>query len=137
MTLAGRWVELGPDQALSSSDSPALVKPAAIADSSVSNHTSAVVCSNHWPSGVWYFIESSLPLIGNPSGATLASSSGTLDPAYLPDVPPSVSSKTSASTPSTTTTVSSAAASSTGASSAAAGAAAAAAAFLVFGADGL
>src|SRR6476620_12513511 len=96
----------GPVQALG--HSPALVKPAATADSSVSNQTSATVCSNHWPSGVWYFIESSLPLIGKPSGATLASSSGTLDPAYLPDVPPSVSSKTSVSTPSTSTTVSSA-----------------------------
>ena len=45
------------------------------------------------------------------------------DPAYLPDVPPSVSSNTSRSTPSTSTTVSSAGASSTGAGAAAAGAA--------------
>ena len=87
---------------------------------------------------MWYFIESSLPLIGKPSGATLASSSGTLEPAYLPDVPPSVSSKTSVSTPSTSTTVSSSVVSSTGASSTGAGAAAAGAAFFcVFGADGL
>src|SRR6478736_10094157 len=93
--------------------SPALVKPAATADSSVSNQTSATVWSNHWLSGVWYFFESSLPLMGKPSGATSAFSSGTLDPAYLPDVPPSVSSKTSVSTPSTGTTISSAGTSAT------------------------
>ncbi len=59
---------------------PALVKPAASAASAVANHTSATVCSNHWPSGSWYFFESSLPLIGKPSGACDSSSSGACEP---------------------------------------------------------
>ena len=39
------------------------MKPAASAASAVWNQTSATVCSNHWPSGSWYFIELRLPLM--------------------------------------------------------------------------
>ncbi len=56
-------VKRGAQLSSSAAAAPALVKPAASAASVLSNHTSATVCSNHWPSGSWYFIESALPLM--------------------------------------------------------------------------
>ena len=43
---------------------PASAKPAASAAEGESNQTSAFVCSYPWESGRWYFIESTLPLMG-------------------------------------------------------------------------
>ena len=60
-----------------------LDEPGASASAAVLNHTSASVASYHWPSGVWYFIESLLPLISKPSGASPLSS-GLADPSYSP-----------------------------------------------------
>src|SRR3954453_7808718 len=53
---------------------PGASKPAASAASCVANQTSASVWSYQGDSGVWYFFESSLPLISNPWGAQPAAS---------------------------------------------------------------